>query len=129
MGTGFNSNLPTLSAWSIAAYQFAFDYSSDTDYDNGAGETSITRLGGNLLWYFDNPNEMTPFVMLGAGVQIFGNNGYSDNDSGLFGSIGGGVEYQIQGDVSLVAEGKWLYAGDGDGYFLTNIGIKYSFGQ
>jgi len=127
LGLRYTQNVPTSYPWEVGAYQFSFDYSGDTDYNNGAGETSISRFGVNLLWFMDNQSEITPFLLAGTGLEFFSNE--ADNDDGLFGTIGGGVEYQIKGDLSFLAEGKWIYAGDNDSYFLTNFGIKYSFGQ
>ncbi len=128
LGFRYQYNRDTYSPWDIDAIQFAIDYSGNTDYVNGAGHTNVARFGGNLLWYADNESDLTPFVLLGAGVQFF-NNEQGGEDDGMFATLGGGIEYQMRGDFSLVAEGKWDYAGDNGDYILGNFGIKYSFGN
>ena len=128
MGFRYQYNRDTYSKWDVDAIQFAFDYSGYTDYVNGAGDTNVYRFGGNLMWYADNESDFTPFALIGAGVQLFNNEKGGEND-GVFATIGGGVEYQLRGDVSLVTEGKWNYAGSEGDYILGNFGLKYNFGN
>jgi hypothetical protein len=125
-GMRYNYNFSPDSALVPGALQFAFDYQFDQDYVGG-GSSSLYRWGVNALWYADNPSAMTPFGLVGIGAQFFSDEGHGTND-GIFGAIGGGVEYQLRGDFSLVGEGKYLYGGDESG-FLTSFGFKYSFGQ
>ena len=128
LGFRYNYNRDTYSPWDVDSIQFAFDYSGNTGYLNGAGDTNVARISGNLLWYADNDSDFTPFALLGAGMQFF-NNEKGGEDDGAFASFGGGIEYQMRGDVSLVGEGKWNYAGSDGDYLLGNFGIKYSFGN
>ena len=128
LGFRYNYNRDTYSPWDIAAFQFSFDYSGNTDYVNGNGSTNVYRFGGNLMWYADNESDFTPFAILGCGFQIF-NNEKNGQSNGMFATVGGGIEYQLRGDVSLVTEGKWDYAGSKGDYILGNFGIKYSFGN
>jgi hypothetical protein len=128
MGFRYNYNRDTYSNWDIGALQFSFDYSGSTDYVNGYGETSVYRFGSNLLWYADNESDITPYALIGVGAQFFDNESGGEED-GVFGTFGGGIEYQMRGDFSLMAEGKWLYAGDSGDYILGNFGVKYSFGN
>jgi len=125
-GLRYNYNRPTYNAWEIGAFQFAFDYSGEADYDGG-GDSSVSRWGVNALWYADNDSEMTPFALLGIGAQFFSGEEHG-TQSGFFAAVGGGVEYQLRGDFSLLAEGKYLYGGD-ESALLTSVGVKYSFGQ
>ena len=128
MGFRYSYNRDTYNPWEIDSIQFAFDYSGDTGYVNGAGNTNVTRFGGNLLWYADNESDLTPFVLVGGGLQFLNNEKNGKHDS-AFATVGGGIEYQMRGDVSLVGEGKWDYAGSNGDYILGNFGIKYSFGN
>lgn len=134
-GLRYNYNRSTIEgSIDIDAIQFAFDYSGDTTYQNPSegivdGETSIFRLGANALWYIENDSDFTPFVLLGIGVQGFGEDEAEDTNNIFFGTVGAGVEYQLRGDFSVVAEAKSMFAGDDSTYFMTNVGFKYSFGQ
>lgn len=128
LGFRYQYNRDTYSPWDVDAIQFAFDYSGYTDYVNGAGDTHVYRFGGNMMWYADNESDFTPYVLFGAGLQLF-NNEKGGEEDGAFATIGGGLEYQIRGDLSFVAEGKWDYAGDDGDYILGNFGIKYNFGN
>ncbi len=125
-GLRYNYNMDTVNPWEIGAFQFAFDYQFDSDYVGG-GSSSVYRWGVNALWYADNPSPVTPFALLGVGAQFFSDDAHGTSD-GIFGAIGGGVEYQFRGDFALVGEGKYLYGGD-ESAFLTTVGFKYSFGQ
>jgi len=125
-GARYNYNLTTNNPCEPGALQFAFDYQFDQDYVGG-GSSAVYRWGANALWYMDNPSEITPFALLGVGVQFFDDNRHGVKD-GFFGAIGGGVEYQLRGDTAIFGEGKYLYGGN-ESSFVTNFGIKYSFGQ
>ena len=126
LGFRYNYNFTIFNPWQPGAVQFAFDYQFDEDYVGG-GSSSVYRWGANALWYADNPSELTPFGLLGVGGQFFSNEAHGTED-GIFASFGGGVEWQLRGDFSIVGEGKYLYGGD-ESTFLTNVGFKYSFGQ
>ena len=125
-GLRYNYNFSTVSPWEIDAVQFAFDYQFEKGYLDG-GSSSVYRWGVNALWYADNPSDLTPFALLGIGAQFFDAEAHGTTD-GLFGAVGGGVEYQLRGDLALVGEGKFLYGGD-ESAFLTTVGFKYNFGQ
>ncbi len=72
-GFKFNSNQPTYNFWEIGAYQFSFDYTTESDYISVPdAKSNIYRIGGNLLWYLDNDSQMTPFALIGAGIEFFG---------------------------------------------------------
>ena len=118
----------------VDAIEFAFDYSGDTLYQNPAkgivdGKTNIYRLGVNALWYVENDSDFTPYLLLGAGVQLLEEDAAEESNNALFAAVGAGVEYQLRGDFSVVAEGKAVFAGDDSSYFLGTAGVKYSFGQ
>jgi len=125
-GLRYNYNVSTVEAWEIDAYQVSFDYQCSEKYTLG-DKSAVWRLGVNALWYMDNPSELTPFALVGFGGQFFTNESHG-TVNGLFGTIGGGVEYQMRGDFSIVGETKYLYSGD-ESALVTSIGIKYSFGQ
>jgi len=127
-GFRYNYNMETYSMWEPGAFQFAFDYMWSDSYNNVALDTSVTRFGTNILWYADNDSDITPFLMVGGGLQFFSEE-RNGNEDGAFGTLGGGVEYQLRGDFSVMAEGKWMYAGSGHEHLLTNFGMKYSFGN
>ena len=135
LGLKYNYNRATVEgSVDIDAIQLTFDYSGDNVYQNPAkgiidGETNVYRLGVNALWYIENDSDFTPYLLLGAGVQFFEEDAAGDSNNALFGSVGAGVEYQLRGDFSVLAEGKELFAGDDSSYFLGTVGIKYSFGQ
>lgn len=118
----------------IDAIEFAFDYSGNTVYQNPAkgivdGKTDLYRVGINALWYVENDTDYTPYLLLGAGAQFFEESAAKDSNNALFAAVGVGVEYQLRGDFSVVAEAKGIFAGDDSSYFLGNVGVKYSFGQ
>jgi len=118
----------------VDAIEVAFDYSADTLYQNPAkaivdGKTDIYRLGANALWYLENDSDFTPFFLVGAGLQFFSESNAEDMNNVLFGTIGAGVEYQLRGDFSAVAEVKAHFAGDDSSYVVGSVGVKYSFGQ
>ncbi|WP_457602227.1 hypothetical protein [Nitratifractor sp.] len=125
-GLRYAYNFDTVNPWEIGALQFAFDYQFDEGYVVG-GSSAVYRWGVNALWYADNPSDLTPFALLGLGAQFFTEEEHGVKD-GLFGAVGGGVEYQLRGDLDLVGEGKFLYGGD-ESAFVTTIGFKYNFGQ
>ncbi len=134
-GLRYNYNRSTVEgSVDIDAVQLAFDYSGDTTYQNPAkgivdGKTNVYRVGINALWYLENDSDFTPYLLLGAGVQFFEEAAAEDSNNAFFASVGAGVEYQLRGDFSVVAEGKALFAGDDSSYFLGTVGVKYSFGQ
>jgi len=135
LGLRFHYNRATVEgSIDIDALELAFDYVADTVYQNPSlgiidGKTDIYRIGVNALWYMENDSDFTPFLSLGLGAQFFEESAAEDSNNALFGAVGAGVEYQLRGDFSVVAEGKGMFAGDDASYFSTTVGIKYSFGQ
>jgi hypothetical protein len=128
-GVKLNSNKSTNDIWEVGAYQLSFDYTSEANYiSTPEAKSDIYRFGGNLLWYFDNDSQFTPYALAGIGLEIFGNK-ENNLDNGLFGTLGGGLEYQLRGDFALMAEGKWFYGGEEEKSMVTSVGVKYSFGQ
>ena len=128
-GLRVTSNKTTQNFWEVGGYQLSFDYTTKSNYISiPDAKSNIYRFGGNLLWYFDNESPITPFALAGVGVEFFGDQRESV-DNGVFGTLGGGVEYQLRGDLSVLAEGKWFYGGDVEQSFVTSFGVKYSFGQ
>jgi len=118
----------------VDAIQFAYDFSANNSYDNIAkgivgAETSIHRFGANAVWYLENDSDITPYALVGAGVQVFSEDDAEDNNNMFFGTVGAGAEYQLRGDFSMLAEGKAMFAGDDAAYLMGNLGFKYSFGQ
>lgn len=116
------------------AFQFTFDYSGDTEYHNSeiglsSGDTGIFRVGANAMWYWDNDYDLTPYAIAGFGMQMFGEDDVNDNNSIFFGTLGLGVEYQVRGDFSLVAEAKTMLTANDTYYTTGSLGVKYSFGQ
>jgi len=134
-GIRYNYNRATVEgSIDIDAIQFAFDYTGDNVFNNLdkgiiEGKTNIYKFATNALWYIENDSDFTPFILLGAGVQFFEEDAAEDRNNALFVTVGAGVEYQLRGDFSVVAEGKGMFAGDDSSYFLGSVGVKYSFGQ
>ena len=134
-GVRYNFNRATVEgSIDVDAIQIAMDYTGDNIFQNPSkgivdGKTGIYRLGVNALWYIENDSDYTPFISAGVGAQLFSNSAARDDNNALFAAIGGGVEYQLRGDFSVVGEIKDIYAGEKDTYVTTGIGIKYSFGQ
>lgn len=118
----------------VDSIQFAYDHTGDDTYQNPSkgvkdGKTSIDRFGANAVWYIENDSDITPYALAGAGIQVLGDDPAKDTNNVLFGAVGAGAEYQLRGDMSVVAEGKALFAGDNQAYLMSNVGFKYSFGQ
>ena len=134
-GMRYNYNRATVEgSVDIDAIQFAFDYSGSAIYQNPTegivdGETSVYRLGANALWYMENDSDFTPYALLGAGLQFFGEDPAKASNDTLFAAVGAGVEYQLRGDFSVAAEAKGIFAGSDSSYLLGSVGFKYSFGQ
>ncbi|NPA50785.1 MAG: hypothetical protein GXO02_04045 [Epsilonproteobacteria bacterium] len=127
IGIRLNQNALSHNFIGFDAYQISFDYTNENRYINGP-TTSIFRASGNLLWYFSSSCSLTPFILAGGGFE-YHSTSIKDSSSSLFLNGGGGFEYQIRSDLSFVTEAKVIYKGDNKNSLLTNIGIKYSFGN
>jgi len=129
-GFRYNQNIYNApNSFSIDSYQIAFDAGAAVGYKDNDEDTYFFRLGGNLLWYLDNQSNLTPFVLLGAGVSYFSNPQDPQTSFSLFTNAGGGVEMQIRNDMALVGEAKYIYEGPDRRSFNTNVGFKFSFGE
>ncbi len=125
-GFQFNCNLNTLDeAWRLDAWQLAVDYVKL----NTTARDYTVRIGVNGLWYFENYTEWTPFVKMGAGLQITSGTEELPVGDYLIGTLGGGIEYQIRGDTSLIGEWTDHMTATGENSVRLAAGIKYSFGQ
>ncbi len=128
-GLRYNQNIYNSSPWAIDAYQVALDIASNVAYLDREQTTSIFRLGGNLLWTMDNESNLTPFILLGAGLNLVTNPQGDQSGLSLFTNVGGGVELDIRNDIALVGEMKYIYQDPNKQSFNTNIGLKFRFGN
>jgi len=100
-GFRFNANQSTYNIWDIGAYQFSFDYTTESDYISiPSVKSNIYRIGGNLLWYFDNDSQMTPFALIGVGIE-FWRTRKIDFDNGIFGTLGK-VGFEVSGQREIL---------------------------
>jgi len=127
-GFRYNKNIYNSSEFDIDTYQVAIDIAS-ADYLAGNGTTSQLRLGGNMIWSVDTMNNLTPYLLLGAGVSYLGNPQNGLNTLALYSNIGGGADFNIRDDFALTAEGKYIYYGPDRTTSNINIGVKFSFGD
>ena len=104
-------------------FQLAVDYSEGAY--KGFGEANVLRMGANALWDFDKNAKISPFLMAGFGYQAFEHGVIQENEDGLYATIGGGVELQIDEQFNLVLEGKDLISTTQNNYFLGSVGIRY----
>jgi len=129
-GFRYNQNIYNAThSFSIDAYQLAFDAGAGVGYKDSDDDTYFFRLGGNLLWYVDNQSNLTPFVLLGAGVSYFSNPKDPQTTFSIYSNAGGGVEMQVRNDMALVGEAKYVYEGPNRRSVNTNVGFKFSFGS
>jgi len=125
-GLQFNRNMHyTEGALSIDALQFAVDY---VKLNTAARDYSI-RIGSNALWYIETESNWTPFVKVGAGIQVISGTEKIAAGNYFFGTIGLGAEYQLRGDTSLIGEFTDHITFAGENSMRLAAGIKYSFGQ
>ena len=125
-GFQFNRNLNTSEgAWNLDALQLAVDYATL----NTAARDYAVRIGLNGLWYIENYTEWTPYVKVGVGVQVTGGTASVPAGDYLFATLGGGLEYQLRGDTSLVGEFTDHITASGENSMRLAAGIKYSYGQ
>ncbi len=111
--------------FNLDAVQFALDYARL----NGAGWDYAVRLGGNALWFSETDENWMPFVKAGLGVQFFGGSGTVAVGNHFYGTLGGGVEYQLRPDTSVVAELVDHLSFSMENTLRASVGLKYSFGQ
>ncbi|NPA27623.1 MAG: hypothetical protein GXN91_01050 [Epsilonproteobacteria bacterium] len=128
-GLRYTQNIYNASPWAVDAFQLAFDMASDIEYLTFDESTSVARFAGNLLWTMDNPSNLTPFFLFGAGVSYVTHPKEPQSSLSLFSNIGGGVEMNIRSDIALVSEVKYIYEDPKKRYLNTNVGLKFSFGD
>ena len=125
-GLQINRNLNTSEgAWNVDALQFSLTYANL----NTAARDYALRLGSNALWYIENNSDWTPYVKTGLGLQFFSGTGKIDVANHFYGTLGAGLEYQMRGDTSLLAEVTDHLSASGENTVRLATGIKYSFGQ
>ncbi len=128
-GLRYNQNIYNSSPWAVDAYQVALDIASNVAYLDRNENTSVIRLGGNLIWTMDNESNLTPFLLLGGGLTFVTNPQGDQSGMSLFTNAGGGLELNIRNDIALVWEMKYIYQDPKKHSFNTNIGLKFRFGN
>jgi hypothetical protein len=63
----------------------------------------LQQVRGELRRYFPTGHEMSPFLLLGAGVGGYGNEWWPIDTWGPSGTFGGGIEVQLGGPVLVVS--------------------------
>jgi opacity protein-like surface antigen len=125
----FTQNDFGIDNFGIGAFQLALDYTPDIPYKTLDEQTSSIKFGPNLLWYLDNTSEVTPYLLLGLGVENLTNpkNGFNSLD--FYANAGAGAEYILRDDISLVAEAKYSYSDPKRKGTTVSAGLKFSFGE
>ena len=111
--------------FNLDAMQLAVDY---VRLGTAQREYAV-RVGANALWFIENDEEWMPFVKIGTGVQFFDGTEKIAAGNYFFGTLGGGIEYQMRPDTSLVAEVVDHYSFAGENSLRAAVSLKYSFGQ
>jgi len=125
-GLRIDQNLHTQEGiFNLDAVQFALDYAKL----DGLERDYAVRIGGNVLWFSETDEAWMPFVKMGLGVQFFGGDGDNDLGDHFYGTLGGGIEYQMRPDTSVVGEIVDHLAFSGENTLRASVGLKYSFGQ
>ncbi len=125
----FTQNDFGVSNYGLGAFQLALDYTPDIPYKGSNDLTSSIKFGPNLLWYISSDSEITPYFLLGGGLEHLSNaqNGYSSVDFYANGAVG--AEYSLRDDISLVGEAKYTYAEQQRKGTSISGGLKFSFGE
>ncbi len=113
----------------LGAFQLALDYTPDIKYKDNNAQTSSIRFGPNLLWYLNSPSEITPYFLLGLGLEHLSNPTGDYSSLSFYANGGAGVEFQIRNDISLVGEAKYHYANEKRKGTTLSCGVKFSFGD
>jgi opacity protein-like surface antigen len=129
-GVRYTENIYHTGFISADAYQLGLDYISDANYIDSDEITNIARLSANLIWNIDiKSKKIVPFVLIGAGASYFSNPETPHSAVSLFTNVGGGVEYNIDDNIAVVSEMKYIYEDPQRTYMNANIGLKYGFGN
>ncbi len=110
---------------SLDALQFAIHYAQLNDPQRD----HTLSFGSNALWYMENLSNWTPYLKAGLGIQFFSDNAVVETSDHFFGTVGGGIEYQLRGDTSVIGEVVDHRTFSSENTLKASVGIKYSFGQ
>lgn len=102
---------------------------NDVGYKNSTANTSITRVFGNLVKEYDLGGKSSLYALVGAGLEVFGNEQFNNKDS-LFANYGFGYKYKLDNDMSIKADVRHLVEFDnGDNNLIYTIGLAIPFGK
>jgi len=125
----FTQNDFGIDNFGIGAFQLALDYTPDIKYKDSSQKTTSVKFGSNVLWYLDNISEMTPYILVGAGIEHLSNPTGGFNSLDFYANGGAGVEYQIRSDIALIGEAKYSYSDEKRKGATMSAGLKFSFGD
>lgn len=101
----------------------------DVDYKNSTIDTSITRVFTNLIKEYDLGGKSSLYALIGAGVEVFGDEQFGNKD-GLFGNYGVGYKYKLDNDMAIKADIRHLVEIDnGDNNLIYTVGLAIPFGK
>jgi opacity protein-like surface antigen len=113
----------------LGAFQLALDYTPDASYKDNNSKTTSIKFGPNLLWYLSNSSELTPYLLMGLGVEHLSNPTGGFNTLDFYANGGAGFEYQLRSDISFVGEAKYSYSDQKRKGTTMGCGLKFSFGD
>ncbi len=125
----FTQNDFGIENFGLGAFQLAIDYTPDILYKGSKDTTSSIKFGPNLLWYMGNDSEITPYLLMGAGIEHLTNASKDFNTVDFYANAGIGAEFALRDDISLVGEAKYSYASPKRKGTTVGAGLKFSFGE
>jgi len=125
----FTQNDFGIDNFGLGAFQLALDYTPDISYKDSNEITTSIKFGPNLIWYLDSTSEITPYLLVGGGVEHLSNPTGGFNTLDFYANGGAGFEYQLRSDISFVGEAKYSYSDEKRKGTTMSAGLKFSFGD
>ncbi|WP_428024795.1 OmpA family protein [Arcobacter sp.] len=101
----------------------------DVDYKNSNENTSITRVFSNLVKEYKLNEKSSLYALVGAGVEIYGNEQFS-NETGPFANYGFGYKYKFDNDMAIKTDIRHLISFDqGNNNVIYTVGLAIPFGK
>jgi len=125
----FTQNDFGIDNFGLGAFQLALDYTPDITYKDNAEKTTSIKFGPNLLWYVSGSSELTPYLLMGLGIEHLSNPTGGFNTLDFYANAGAGIEYQLRSDISFIGEAKYSYSDQKRKGTTMSCGLKFSFGD
>lgn len=127
LALGFNQENSIIDQFELGFLRTVKDINAKRGH---SGDSSITRVFGNLVKDYSLTDDLSLYALAGVGVEFFDHEITKHQKDGAFGNYGLGLKYQLIDSLALKFDVRHLINFNyGDNTMLYTLGLAVPFGE